>query len=196
MHGLVNQGIQDLAVDLGGEELWQKIKRLSGVEVEAFVALDSYPDEITDRLVRAAATALELSPTDVLRVFGRHWIRYTARKGYGAMIDTLGRTLPEFLGNLDAMHTRLRLTMPGLRSPSFVCTESEPGRLIVQYWSARDGLAPMSQGILEGLGDVFHIGLVVTQTVHKGAGTDHDEFLVEYSPVPERTSTAEMEDVR
>src|SRR4051812_47275905 len=121
MYGLVNQGVQDLVVELGGDELWAAVKRHAGVELEAFVGMDVYPDDITERLVIAAADRLGMPPEDVLRAFGRRWILYTGRKGYGAVFETMGRTLPEFLGNLDAMHARLSLSLPQLEPPSFVC---------------------------------------------------------------------------
>src|SRR4051812_1610755 len=114
MYGLVNQGVQDLVVQLGGEALWARVKQEAGVEFEAFVGMDVYPDDITERLVVAASSTLGLTPAEVLSAFGRHWILYTGRKGYGAVFETMGRTLPEFLGNLDAMHARLSLSMPHL----------------------------------------------------------------------------------
>jgi hypothetical protein len=182
MYGLVNQGIQDLAVQLGGDDLWIKIKRQAGLEVEAFVGMEVYPDDITERLVLAASATLELSPAEVLRAFGKHWILYTARKGYGAVFDTMGRTLPQFLGNLDAMHARLSLSMPRLEPPSFVCEELEIGRLRLEYWSHRVGLAPMVVGLIDGLAELFLLDVQVTQTVSKDDGADHDEFLVETVP--------------
>jgi hypothetical protein len=127
MYGLVNQGVQDLVVQLGGEELWASIKQRAGVESETFVGMDVYPDEVTGRLVLAVSETLGVPPAEVLRTFGRHWILYTGRKGYGAVFDTMGRTLPEFLGNLDAMHARLSLSLPHLEPPSFVCEETGPG---------------------------------------------------------------------
>jgi hypothetical protein len=189
MYGLVNQGVQDLAVQLGGDDLWEKIKQRAGVDVEAFVGMEVYPDDITERLVLAAAATLDLSPADVLRTFGRHWILYTARKGYGAVFETMGRTLPEFLGNLDAMHARLSLSMPHLEPPSFVCEQLENGRLRLEYWTERTGLAPMVVGLIEGLAESFDLHVRMTQTMSKDDGADHDEFLVETLPAQARVAS-------
>ena len=41
----------------------------------------------------------------------------------------MGRTLPQFLGNLDAMHARLSLSLPHLEPPSFVCEETGPAQV-------------------------------------------------------------------
>ncbi|MFP5335031.1 MAG: heme NO-binding domain-containing protein [Actinomycetes bacterium] len=182
MYGLVNRAIQDLAVHLGGGQAWAEIKSRAGVDVESLVSMDVYPDDVTYRLVEAASDVFRLPAEEVLRAFGRHWILYTGRKGYGAVFETMGRTLPEFLLNLDAMHARLSLSMPELRPPSFVCQQEGEEQIRLQYWSEREGLAPMVVGLLEGLGDLFELEVTVVHDVSRLAGHDHDEFVVHYLP--------------
>jgi hypothetical protein len=182
MHGLVNQGVHDLAIQLGGEQLWREIRAAAGIDEETFIGMESYPDDVTWRLVEAASRVLGISTAEVLQAFGRHWILYTARRGYGPIFDTMGRTLTEFLGNLDAMHARLSLSMPDLRPPSFVCEERNDGQIRLEYRSDRPGLAPMVIGLLNGLGELFELELTVTQTVDRIDGGDHDEFLIDHAP--------------
>ena len=185
MYGLVNQGVQDLVVQVGGDRLWTEVKQRAGVDVEAFVGMDVYPDAVTERLVAAASEALGIPAAQVLRLFGKHWILYTGRKGYGPVFDTMGRTLPQFLGNLDAMHARLSLSMSHLEPPSFGCEQIGPGRLRLAYHSHRNGLAPMVLGLLDGLGELFGLEVRATQTLSKDDGADHDEFLIDTQPVQE-----------
>jgi hypothetical protein len=185
MYGLVNQGVQDLVVQLGGEELWSTIKQKADVDLEMFVGMDVYPDEVTERLVLAVGETLGIPPAEVLRAFGRHWILYTGRKGYGAVFETMGRTLPEFLGNLDAMHARLSLSMPHLEPPSFVCEQTGPGRVRLEYYSHRRGLAPMVLGLIDGLGEVFGLRVRTTHVLGTDDGADHDEFAIDFEPVVE-----------
>jgi hypothetical protein len=141
MYGLVNQAIEDLSLQLGGPALWAQIRQGAGVDIEAFVGMQAYPDD-----------------------------------------ETMGTTLPDFLGNLDAMHARITLSMPELRPPSFVCETLPDGTLTVQYWSDRDGLAPMVRGLLIGLGEMFDSPVSVTQSTDRASGADYDEFLVAYLP--------------
>ena len=183
MYGLVNRAIHDLAVQLGGEDAWADIKTRAGVHVEAFVGMDVYGDDVTYRLVDAASAVLGVPADEVLRAFGRHWILYTGRRSYGSVYETMGRTLPQFLQNLDAMHARLVLTMPDLRSPSFTCEDEGDGRLRVHYRSDRVGLAPMVVGMLEGLGEYFQLQVGVTHVVDRADGHDHDEFVVTSVPL-------------
>jgi hypothetical protein len=182
MYGLVNRAVEDLALQLGGSALWSRIKERSGVDFDVFVDMVSYPDEVTYRLVAAASEALDIPAAAVLEAFGRHWVLYTGRAGYGDLFETMGRNLPEFLGNLDSMHARLSLSMPVLRPPSFVCEPLDADRLRLEYWSERDGLAPMVTGLLTGLGELFDVAVSVTHTLRKEAGADHDEFIVVHPP--------------
>jgi len=183
MHGLVNQGIHDLAVQLGGEQLWADIRAAADVDLENFIGMDNYSDDVTYRLVRGASSVLRITESEVLQAFGKHWILYTARRGYGPIFDTMGETLPEFLANLDAMHARLSLSMPELRPPSFVCEQCTDQRLRLEYWSDRPGLAPMVLGLLGGLGELFDVTLSVTHSIKQSDGADHDEFMIEHRPV-------------
>jgi hypothetical protein len=108
MYGLVNQGVQDLVVELGGDQLWAAVKQRAGVEFEAFVGMDVYPDAITERLVLAVAEALDKTPAEVLQAFGRHWILYTGRKG-GLAPMIVG--LLEGLGEVFGLTAHLKQTL-------------------------------------------------------------------------------------
>ena len=178
MYGLVNQGMQDFVTRAGGEGLWRQVCASVGVDAGVFVGMNTYPDATTYRLVEASAQALDLPAEEVLRRFGRHWILYTARRGYGAIFDTMGRTLVEFLANLDMMHTRLSLSMPELRPPSFVCELLADGCIRLEYRSERDGLAPMVTGLLEGLAEMYGEELVVEHTGDRADGADYDVFVL------------------
>jgi hypothetical protein len=97
----------------------------------------------------------------------------------------MGRTLPEFLGNLDAMHARLSLSMPHLEPPSFVCEQTGPNQLRLEYYSHRRGLAPMVLGLIDGLGEVFGLEVRTKQVLRAGDGADHDEFTIDFVPAVE-----------
>jgi len=187
MYGLINQGLHDLAVQVGGEDLWREIKLSAGLDLEAFVGMHTYPDDVTYRMIDAASAAMRITPAEVLHAFGKHWILYTARHGYGAIFDTMGRTLPAFLANLDMMHARLSLSMPEMRPPSFVCEQLGDHQIRLEYRSERAGLAPMVVGMLEGLGEMYDVTVTVVQSIDSADGADHDAFMIEYHP----TTTAD-----
>jgi hypothetical protein len=150
MYGLVNRAVEDMAREAGGEALWDRLRHAAGVQEEHFLAMRPYPDEVT----------------------------FTGRQGYGPLLAMGGRDLPQFLANLDSMHSRIALSMPELRPPSFTVTELAPDLLRVVYRSRRCGLGPMVQGLLEGLGEMFRTPVAVTVAV--GGDTVHDTFDVRH----------------
>jgi hypothetical protein len=106
------------------------------------------------------------------------------------MMASSGGTFPEFLANLDGMHTRIQLAFPDLRPPSFAVSEvategGRTGHLTLDYHSERLGLAPLVLGLLEGLGLRFGIAVQATYT-HQTApsGRPFDRFLVAWQPLP------------
>jgi hypothetical protein len=167
-----------MAREAGGEALWDRLRKAAGVHEEHFLAMRPYPDDVTFRLVDAAAAELGLPVEEVLRRFGQHWIAFTGQQGYGPLLSMGGRDLPQFLANLDSMHSRIALSMPELRPPSFTVTELAPDLLRVVYRSHRCGLGPMVQGLLEGLGELFATPVVVTAVVEPD--TVHDTFEVRH----------------
>lgn len=179
MYGLVNRALEELIRKEHGDAMWERIKADAGVDVEVFIRMDQYPDEITYQLVQSASRVLHAPVESLLHAFGVHWTLYTGREGYGALLSDAGGTLQEVLTNLDDLHTRVGLMYPQLRPPSFRCTDVAADRLVLHYYSSRAGLAPMVVGLVEGLGKRFGQQLRITPQLRRTHGDDHDSFLVE-----------------
>jgi len=174
MYGLVNKAVVDLVTTKFGAEAWAKIKQKADVDVDVFVSMDGYDDAITYRLVGAASEVLGLKPEQVLEAFGEWWVLYTAAEGYGSLLDAAGSTLGEFLANLDALHARVALTMPALRPPRFRLANVDNNTMTLEYFSTRQGLAPMVVGLLKGLAIRFKTSVEITHAAREG----HDEFTI------------------
>jgi heme-NO-binding protein len=177
MYGLVNKAVVDLVVTKFGQETWTKIKQKAEVDVDVFVSMDAYPDDVTYRLVGAASEVLKLPAEQVLEAFGEWWVLYTANEGYGPLLDASGSTLRDFLLNLDALHARVALTMPALKPPRFRMVDVDPKTLKLEYYSGREGLAPMVVGLLKGLGIRFKTPIEIS---HAPEG-DHHAFTIRLS---------------
>lgn len=182
MYGLVNKALEDLVRTRYGEDTWEAIRRNAGVDIDAFISMDAYPDEVTYKLVGAASEVLGLSAEEVLKAFGEYWVRYTAKEGYGELLKMAGDTLPAFLQNLDNLHTRVGLIFPNLKPPSFRCTDIREDSLRLHYYSpaGRAGLAPFVIGLVNGLAVMFKTETSITQTGSRSQGADHDEFLITF----------------
>lgn len=179
MYGLVNRAIEEMAIEVAGNEIWEAIKRKAGIDEATFLSMQAYPDKMTYDLVGAASQILDIPAEDILRQFGKHWILFTAKEGYGALLNASGSNLRDFIENLDSMHSRIATTMPELNPPSFECYETTPDQLSVRYFSDRDGLAPMVLGLLEGLGEMFDTPVSVE---HQDTKSDkgYDTFNITY----------------
>lgn len=182
MYGMVNRAIEDLVCERFGRDAWESICEAAGVEDSIFIANESYPDEVTYKLVGAASRALGVGAGDVLELFGEHWIRHTAAEGYGGLLEATGDTLEEFLENLPDFHSRVMLLFPGLRPPRFETETVEDGVIRVRYWSEREGLAPFVTGLLRGLGELHDTAVEVEHAVPRGEDDhDHDVFHVRWT---------------
>jgi hypothetical protein len=180
MYGLVNKAIEDMVCSRFGEDIWKEIKQKAEVNLDAFISMEAYPDDLTHRLVKAASLVLGLSSVEIMQAFGEYWVEYTAQEGYGEMMDMSGDTLPEFLENLDNLHARVGVSFPKLKPPSFECTDESEDSLNLHYRSTREGLSPMVIGLVKGLGKRFNTEVEIVQTTNSNEGADHDEFLVKY----------------
>ena len=178
MYGLVNKAVEDLVTSKFGAEAWEEIAKKAGVEDTGFISMDPYPDQITYGLVAAASEVLEQSAEELLEAFGEYWTLYTAREGYGDLMDISGECFSGFLENLDNLHARIALSFPELRPPSFRCEQKDEGSLILHYYSTRDGLAPMVRGLVKGLASMFKVEISILQIEFKSKGADHDAFRI------------------
>jgi len=181
MYGLVNKAIADMVRSQFGEETWQEIRQLAAVENDTFLSMEGYPDDVTHRLVKAGSQVLGLSSSQIMQAFGEFWIQFTTTEGYGELMNMNGDDLPEFLGNLDNLHTRLGVIFPQFKPPSFESYEGEnENELTLEYHSEREGFAPMILGLVKGLGDRFDTDVEIAQTQSKDDGAEHDEFTIKY----------------
>ena len=126
--------------------------------------------------------AITATKADLLQAFGEFWILYTAREGYGELLDMSGQSFEEFLENLDNLHTRVGLSFPGLMPPSFHCEKTGENRFLLHYVSNRDGLAPMVIGLVRGLARMFEIEVSIGHEKQRNNGSDHDVFAIEVLP--------------
>ncbi len=187
MYGLINIAIRELVLRDHGEARWQEIVARAAPSPADFVGMQTYPDEITYRLVAASSDVLRVPASDLLRAFGRFWATDVAPKHYREIFDLMGRSLAELLPNLHRLHDRITTLMPQLEPPTFAFARQADGALWLRYESQRPGLAPMVIGVLEGFATVFRERVEVTQVAHRDAASGtFDEFRIVTRRLAER----------
>jgi len=169
MYGIINQSIQELILKEFGEETWLRILNKSGVDVAEFQNHEVYDDSYTYKLAGAISEILDTKLENVLKMFGEFWIIEISQKKYPSMMATGGSSFKEFMLNLPTFHNRVYLTYPKLIAPEFKVREDNES-LLVEYHSAREGLAPLMEGMLIGITKMF--------------GEDDKRILKEYSKTP------------
>lgn len=176
MYGMIHRGLRDMVIEMRDEDAWGAIERDCGIGPGELISAGVYDDTVTIGIVQATARTLGQDLGECLRAYGRFWIRFAERGSYGAIMDFTGQDLGGFIGNLDRMHSAVSLAMPKARTPSFTLVSDEGNRLIVRYWSERQGLESFVVGLLEGLIARFGRTGKVSQLDSNTNGT---EYLIE-----------------
>ncbi len=167
MYGLVNKAIEDLICEKFGEEKWEEILEDADIDIEGFVSMQSYEDDVSFKLVGSISKILDIPANDVLKTFGSFWVTYTALKGYESLLKLTGESLEEFIFNIDVLHTRVAKSYPNLVPPKFTTHKISDNHYEITYESEREGLSPMVIGLLEGLGERFKKNIQVEQISFK-----------------------------
>lgn len=162
MYGLVNKAVEKFVIENHGEKVWLEIKNHAGIKEESFISMQPYPDKMTYDLVGAASELLNVEAEKILELFGEYWIKFSMIQGYGELLNLAGKTFPEFLKNLDNMHSNIAQSYTKLQPPSFICNEIDEQTFELVYISHRAGLMPFVKGLLIGLGNHFNIKLEIS----------------------------------
>ncbi|KAH8232517.1 hypothetical protein KR032_008483, partial [Drosophila birchii] len=173
-YGFVNYALELLVLKHFGDEIWEKIKKKAMVSMEGqFLVRQIYDDEITYNLIGAAVEILNIPADDILELFGKTFFEFCQDSGYDKILQVLGATPRDFLQNLDALHDHLGTLYPGMRAPSFRCTEKD-GELLLHYYSERPGLEHIVIGIVKAVASKLH-GVEVEIDIVKRKGEPIDE---------------------
>ena len=180
MYGMINIAIQDMITDRYGKMKWESVKSSMSGQIDDFVTMDSYPDELTYSIVGKASELLPMDPQLLLEDIGEYWIIHTAKNGYGDMLNTMGKDMVEFLNNINSMHSRLADTMPHMTIPTFSLSDITHNSMTVHYYSKRKGLEPMVTGLLRGLAKRFDMDCTIEMSTAETVAGTSQMYLVKW----------------
>ncbi len=178
MKGAINKGIQEFVETTAGVDAWNDIKEQAGCDEPFFAAGLDYDDELTLRLVQAAAEVTGLPIETVLVEFGKYWIPHTGRTSYPALFELL-HGARECLLAMNRVHELVTRTTPNATPPQFEFDELPNGRLLMHYHSERR-LCKVLIGLIHGVGELFDEELTVREVACFHDGSDHCVMEVEF----------------
>ena len=159
MKGVVFNLLEQLVARDHGEETWDALLDASEL-AGAYTSLGSYPDEDLMKLVRSAADALDMSPDDVVRWFGRNALPLFAER-YPRLFAPHDSTRSFVVTLNDVIHPEVRKLYPGADVPVFDFATRD-GVLVMGYSSPRK-LCAFAEGLLHGTADHFGERLAIEQ---------------------------------
>ncbi|KEO90253.1 hypothetical protein EH31_09185 [Erythrobacter longus] len=179
MYGMVNEGVRTFVIKKFGKDAWETIRLDAGIDTSQFDRMHAYDDAITCDLVAAVAKHRDMAQGEVLSVFGEYWVGYAGNSGLGNLLSLSGRNFVERVQNLDDMHDRKMMAMPGLKPPSFEIVELDQSIFELSYYSVRPGLTPMVIGLLHGLAAQTNEKISVELTSARSSANAPDLFRIE-----------------
>ncbi|KAI6660888.1 retinal guanylyl cyclase 2 [Oopsacas minuta] len=194
MFGLLYQSLERMLIRRFGQETWEEIKEMINLNEKditteyTFGIHTMYDDKYALDLVNAASEVLGIKKDVILELFGEQFIQFCHEAGYGKILTCLAPNLKDFLATLDTLHEHLTDTYPGMKPPSFTCSENESG-LIVTYDSARMGLESVVVGIIKSIARGIFQQEVVLEVHQKLKPNDPARFIVKEvsrKPVPKQ----------
>ncbi|KAJ3339392.1 hypothetical protein HDU93_008300 [Gonapodya sp. JEL0774] len=153
--------MQSFVVENFGMDAWEAIKKEAGCTVPngGFAKLEYLPDSATVSLVVAGAKLLGVEPGVVLEKFGKYFVHFVIKNGYGGLLKAQGADLRSFIRNLNSLHAHLATSaFPSMLPPGFAVetpdgtvhtiSEDTDEEFVVKYSSRRQGLAALAIGVL------------------------------------------------
>jgi len=188
MYGMVNNAVRSFVIESHGAQAWARICERAGVDQGEFAAVLPYDDALTLELIAQSSAATGDSVEQLLHKIGRYWVHFAVRSSFGPLVAFGGAHFEEFLGNLDAMHSKIKSSLPKLAPPSFKVEPLGDGTLRVSYLSCRDGLFPFVEGLFEGLSE--HFGQEVAILGFEKLGPGRAQWILRVSDRDARLSAA------
>lgn len=112
MYGLLLESVENYIKEKYGEDVWEKIRKMSHVETMAFSTHKRYSENIIPDIARACSIVLDLPEEEIMDSFGVSFVTFVGQYGYDKILSVLGRNMRDFLNGLDNLHEYLRFSYP------------------------------------------------------------------------------------
>jgi len=194
MHGLLHVVLRSMVVEIGGDEVWEKvIDKLGLPGDDGLLELRIHDDAVTIAGATAACEMLGVPLEEGLRLFGEHFVAFLETTGYIETLAGYGNDMVEILCNIDMAHRRLEQVYPGCTFPHFHVSPPKDrfDTFRMSYASTRgELLAPLAEGILVKVAKTLFNQLLTMRRTPEPLIGHHCTWQVLMTPLPEDESTA------
>ena len=168
MHGLMNRSIECFIRDTYGQTPWRDIAAAAGLAFDRFEALMSYDDDLTYKVIDAAAARLGKPGEVLLEDLGTYLASHPNLEGIRRLLRFGGETFVEFLYSLDDLPDRARLAVSDLVLPALDLRDHSPGMLTLRCAGDYRGFGHVMVGILRAMADDYGDLAVLEHLGHAG----------------------------
>lgn len=159
-----------------GQETWEEIAEQADLGFTGFEALLIYDDEITHRVLAAAADKLNNSVEAILEDIGTYLVSHPTCEAPRRLLRFGGACFDEFLYSLDELQGRAKLAVSELDLPTLELKESGPGNFTLFCADCMVGFGHVFVGILRAMADDYG-ALVILE--HQGQKLDVQSISIQ-----------------
>ena len=155
MKGSIVKCLAELVNTNFGEDKWNEIMRLSGVNPNMEIkAISDIDDNVVVKMVENTCKVLNITKQQACDAFGNYWINTFAPKMYGAYYVKF-KTAKQFIMGMDTVHHIVTKIIQNAHPPRFEVEEVDENTIIVNYISERN-MIDFYIGLVKGVGTYFN----------------------------------------
>lgn len=178
MKGIIFNLIERIVVESYDEDTWDDLLDSAGLD-GAYSSLGSYDDQDLTKIVAAASQALDMEPSEVVRMVGQRALPMMAEL-YPGFFSPHTNARSFILALNDIIHPEVRKLYPGADVPVFDFDTRRDDLLIVGYHSHRK-MCSFALGLIAGAAIYYGETALIEEPLCMHRGDEHCEFRLAFS---------------
>ena len=155
MHGLINRSLQCFLRDTYGLKAWDAIVREARLDFNAFEAMLTYDDALTDRVINAAALLLHRPRETLMEDLGHYLVSHESQTSLRRLLRFSGVNFADFVNSLEELPERGRLALSNLDVPDLELSDHGAGHFSLRCKAPLRGVGHILVGLLRAMADDY-----------------------------------------
>ena len=89
-----------------------------------------------------------------------------------------GDNFIDFIVNLPNFHSRVMLIYADIKPPEFIVEKVSENKIMLHYFSTRQGLTDFMFGLIQGLGEFYNTPISIIMAADRRNGDEHDIYEI------------------